>query len=869
MKVLRRFTKRLIATMRGRRDDERVREELAEHLTLLTDEYVRAGMALGEAQRRAKLKIGALDATAETCRDEQRVRLFEDAWQDLRVAARSLRKRPAFALTAILTLALGIGANSAIFALVDATLLRPLPFRDPDRLVIVWEKTSRTMRGPTRIANLDEWQRRNHTFVQMAGIIPSVGSMVLAHADGTTDTISREWATGGFFDVLGVPAVAGRLFTAADDTAGRNIVVLSEALWRSRFNAAPDAIGRTLRLDGVPFTVVGVVPAGFRFVGEPEMWALDRRGGVTLVVGRMNADVSIEAATADMSSVASALAAEFPKTNEGRGAFIEPLREAAIDRDLRLTSWLFVAILVVALLMCCANVANLLLARGAARTREIAVRSALGAGRGRLARQLLTESGVLSIAGGVLGAGVGALILSLAPRVIPPGLLPATVTLDFDVRIVAFCGIAAVATGVLFGMAPVWQAATVSPAQATGESRTVVGGDGRARRLLMTAQVAAAVVLLFGAGLLLRTLMAVDGVDRGYRAGNVLTMIVDPPDGDYPTPEALERFYTEVGDAASALPGVKDVAWATTLPLGQSYEGQRPFSIVGAAPLEERDTPVADYQIVSATYFRTIDLPVVLGRAFNEHDTRTSSAVCLVNEALAARFFEDRSAVGARLQIGDTVREIVGVVHQVKHRPDDVEDLLQIYSPLSQNAPGDVFLLARSSSGPAAALAAPLRAVIGRLDTAHVVSVRDVKSLDDVVGEATSRQRFRAVLAGGFATLAAALAAIGLFGLVAYSTQQQLRDFGVRRALGATTSDIVKLVAGGALRIALGGAAAGLFLAAALTRTIDGLLFGVQPLDPATLGFVLVALTSIVVLATAGPARRAARVDPAITLRGE
>jgi hypothetical protein len=272
---------------------------------------------------------------------------------------------------------------------------------------------------------------------------------------------------------------------------------------------------------------------------------------------------------------------------------------------------------------------------------------------------------------------------------------------------------------------------------------------------------------------------------------------------------------------------------------------------------------------VSVQYFRTIDLPVVLGRAFNERDTRTSGAVCLVNEALATRFFAGGSPVGAHLRIGDTVREIVGVVHQVKHRPDEVEDLLQIYSPLSQNAPGDVFLLARPSSGSAAALAAPLRAVIGRLDHAHVVSVRDVKSLDDVVAEATSRQRFRAVLAGGFATLAAALAAIGLFGLVAYSTQQQLRDFGVRRALGATTSDIVKLVAGGALRIALGGAAAGLFLAAALTRTIGGLLFGVQPLDPATFGFVLVALTSIVVLATAGPALRAARVDPAITLRGE
>jgi putative ABC transport system permease protein len=519
--------------------------------------------------------------------------------------------------------------------------------------------------------------------------------------------------------------------------------------------------------------------------------------------------------------------------------------------------------------MCCAYLSNLLLARGAARTREIAVRSALGANRRRIAQQLLLESGLLSIGGGALGAGVGALILSLAPRVVPPGVLPATVTLTFDVRILAFCTLIAAATGVLFGMAPAWQATRVSPVQARGASRTVVGGDGRLRTVLTTAQVAVAVVLLFGAGLLVRTLMAVDAVDRGYQAREVLTMIVDPPGNEYPTPQSMAAFYAEVSDAVAALPGVERAAWSTTLPMGRSYQGLTPFAVADGPLPDEDKRPRADYQIVSPPYFRTIDLPIVLGRPFGAQDTDSSAAVCIVNEEIVRRLFPDRSPLGAQLVVGDTIRQVVGVARQVKRHPAETEALLQIYAPLSQNAPGDVFLLVRPSAGRAASLGSPVRAAIGRIDRAHVVSVRDVKSLDDVAGEATSRHRFRAVLAATFAGLAVTLAAVGLFGLVAYSTELRLRDFGVRRALGATASHIAGLVAAGALRVATAGAVVGLLVAAVLVRTMGSMLYGVQPLDPTTFAFVLMAVVAVVASATVVPALRALRVNPAIFLRGD
>ncbi|MGH9348774.1 MAG: ABC transporter permease [Vicinamibacterales bacterium] len=811
--------------------------------------------------------------------------LFGDLRQDLRYAARMLRQQPGFAAAAVLTLGLGIGANSAIFALVDATVLRPLPFPDPERLVMIWERTGTSRRGGVAPLNLRDWNEQNRTFDLMAAFVPSVGGMVMGGADGTAETVPRQWVTAGLFDALGVRPIAGRTFLPSDDRQRSRVVVLSEAFWRTRFNADPGVVGRDIRLDGSPYTVVGVVPNAVQVLGRTSIWALLAIQGAPpaargvypfRAIGRLKPDVTLEAADADMAAVAEGLAREFPATNTGRGAALEPLHEAVIGGELRQTALLFLGVVGFVLLICCANVANLLLARATARTRELAIRSALGADRRRVIRQLLTESLVLSTIGGALGLAVGAAILRVAPSVIPQGLLPAAVTLGFDMRVVAFSASATLLVGLLFGLAPAWQATGRSSPQALAlDSRTVIGRGGRIRGLLVAGEVATAVMLLFGAGLLLRTLMAVENVDRGYRAESVLTMIVDPLGSRYPTAASLLQFFEAVEGEVMALPGVRSVAWASTLPLGPSYAGRSFFEIVGDPPVDESHRPEADYQIVSPTYFRTLDLPVVAGRGFSDRDTRDGVRVCLVNEAFVRGHLRGRSPIGLRVAIRPemsappVVREIVGVARQVKGRPDETEELVQIYVPLAQNAVDDMFLVVGPASGRADALAPSVRAAIARVDKEQLVSVRSVMTLEDVAWEATARHRFRAVLVTTFAGLALLLAMVGVFGILAYSVQQRVRDIGVRRALGATTGDVLRLVAGSAARVIAAGAVMGFALSAAVGRLLATMLFGVQPFDPVTLASVTIGLALTAMVSAAGPAWRATRIDPAIALRGE
>ena len=812
---------------------------------------------------------------------------LEDLRGDVTFAVRQLRSAPAFTFIAVITLALGIGANSAIFAVVDATLLRPLPFHEPERLVMMWERSDTSLRGRVAPLNLVDWNEQNRTFDLMAGFIPGVGGMVMSGADGTAETVPRQWVTAGFFEVLGVRAIAGRTFLPSDDSRRSNVVVLSEAFWRTRFNADPTLIGRDIRLDGSPYVVVGVVPKEFQLLGRSSIWALLPSQGlpaaarsvyVLQVIGRLKPGISVEAAGADMSAIAEGLAREFPKTNRGRDVMLEPMHDALIGSELRLTSMLFLGVVGFVLLICCANVANLLMARATVRARELAIRSAMGAGRRRVLRQLLTESLVLSTIGGVLGVGIGAVILNIAPSVIPQGLLPGALTLTFDMRVVAFCAAAALLVGLLFGLAPAWQATEFASVQViASDSRTTTGRGGGVRSLLVVGEVATAVILLFGAGLLLRTLMAVENVDRGYRAEGVLTMIVDPLGSRYPTQASLLKFFEAVEREVMVLPGVRSVAWASTLPLGPSYAGRSFFEIVGDPPVEESKRPTADFQIVSPTYFRTLDLPILAGRIFDDRDRRDSVSVCIVNEAFVRGHLQGRSPIGLRVAIQPTasaqarpvVREIVGVARQVKGRPDETEDLVQIYVPMAQNTVDDIYLVVRPTSGRAQGLAPSVRAAIARVDKEQLVSVRSVMTLEDVAWEATARHRFRALLVMTFAGLALLLAMVGVFGILVYSVQQRVRDFGVRRALGATTSDVLRLVVGNAVRVIVTGAVIGLAVSTVVGRLLATMLFGVRPLDPVTFASVTIVLALTAVVSIAGPAWRATRIDPAVALRGE
>jgi putative ABC transport system permease protein len=872
--------------------DQEVDEELALHVEMRTRELVMRGMdpkaarelALSRLGDVARLKRTMSDLGRKRDRDMRVTQWLGELKRDVRFALRQLINAPAFMLVATLTLALGIGANSAIFALVDATLLRPLPYGEPHRLVAVWETTQKTARSYVSPLNMIDFNARSRTLEKIAGFTPSVGGMVMAGVDGNAETVSRQWTTSGIFDVLGVTPIAGRTFSAEDDAKRANVVVLSENLWRTRFNSDPSLIGKELRLDGMMFTVVGVVPGNIQLIGESSMWAMRsisnlppraRAAYALQVVGRLKPGVTIEQAQADLGTVAAGLAQEFPQYNTGRGVTLLRLHDSIVGTDLRRTSMLFLGVVGFVLLICCANVANLLLARATVRRRELAVRSALGAGRRRIVRLLLTESVLLALIGGALGSLIGAAILRAAPSLIPDGLLPPIVSLTFDMRIVAFCAATAILVGLIFGVMPAWRATDFSLTEAIGtDSRTIAGGGGRVRSILVVGEVALAVLLLFGAGLLLRTLMNVEGFDRGYRAESVITMLLDPLGSKYPTDEALQQFYDQVEAEIRTQPNVKGVAYASELPLDFFDAGGFSFDIVGDSPVPDNERPKAEYQVVSPTYFSTLDLPILAGRAFDTRDTRDGLRVCIINEALA-RSFGNRSPIGQRIalkpnaspQSKPDIREVVGVARQIKGRPDEPRDFLQVYVPMTQDLSDDTFLLVRPVTGKAEALVPSIRAAISRIDKEQLVSVRQIMTLDDIAWTATGRHRFRAVMVLAFAALALVLAMVGLFGILAYSVQQQVRDFGVRRALGATTADVMRLVVSNAVRVIGTGAVIGLVLAAVFGRLIQTMLFGVRPLDFTT--FVLVAMVLVVAaaLSIVGPARRVARIDPAVALR--
>lgn len=886
-------------------------EELSQHLDERHAELVRDGHSDAHAQRIAIDELQEPDGIAAQLAPLRQSRapepvtegapnasLLRDFWHDLRFAVRSLRTQPAFAAVAILTLALGIGANAAIFSLVDATLLRPLPIPEPDRVLVALGRTEASPRIPVSPLDLRDFDARNHSFERIAGMIGNVGGMVMTGTDGTAETVSRQWVTAGIFDVLGVKPLVGRSFTDEDDRIERNAVVLSESFWRSRYNGDPAIVGKEVRLDGDMFAIVGVVPDAAELIGNSNLWAMmslakleprDRSQYFLYAVGRLKAGVTPEAAQQDLDAIAADLAQEYPATNAGRGVGTQTLHQAIVGSDLRLTSLLFLGVVALVLLICCANVANLLLARATVRTRELAIRAALGASRGRVVRQLLTESLVLAAVGCALGLALGAAILQAAPSLIPERLIPDGVTLAFDGRVVAFCCVAAIVVGGLFGLAPAWQATGVAPARVIGaETRSVTGRGGKLRNLLVVGEVAVAVVLLFGAGLLLRTLLALEGVDRGYRAEGVLTMMVDPIGDRYPTTADLLRFFDDVEREVGSLPGVRNVAWATTLPLGASSYGDA-FVQVDGSPAPSADNPnIADYQIVSPSYFEALDVPLVAGRAFAASDRADAVPVAIVNEGFVRKYLlhganraptddELRAAIGQRVGVRLSsrpdarveTREIVGVARQVKARPDETEDFVQLYVPLAQNPIDDIFLLVRPHTGSAASLASAVRGRIARVDTEQLVSIRDVMTLEDVASDATARHRFRAVLVATFAGLALVLAMVGVFGILAYSVQQRRRDFGVRMALGAAPRDVLRLVLRSAARLLGTGAAIGVVAALLLGQLLASVLFGVRPLDPLTFIAVAVVLVVAAALAMAAPAWRAARVDPVVAMRGD
>jgi putative ABC transport system permease protein len=878
--------------------DQEVDEELSLHIELRTRELVERGLDPNTAREIVLSRVGDLGHLKRTCVDlgrkrdrEMRVTQWLDERKaDVKFALRQLTGSPAFTAVAVLTLALGIGANSAIFALADATLIRPLPYPRPDRLVMVWTRHPTVPRGGVSPTDLRDWDEQSRTFEALAAVQFGAGGGPLVEGpDGSLQSADRQGVTARFFEVLGVVPLAGRTFQPSDAEPGAApVVVMGEGLWRTRFGADPSLVGRQVRLNGEPFTVIGIVRDTAQLQRPAQIWSImilpptvPRSTRFLQAIGRLKPGVTLDAAHADLALIADRLAQASPQTNKDWSVLIEPLRTGVMSSPLQNTSLLLLGVVGFVLLLCCANVANLLLARGNARARELAVRAALGAGRARIASQLLTESVVLAAVGGVLGAAIGAVILRVAPSFIPVGLLPAAATIAFDTRVLVFCVIAAVAVGVLFGLVPAWQATRTSLLQAiSSESRSSTRRGGRLRNVLVAGEVAAAVVLLCGAGLLLRTLLVLGGFDPGYRADGDSVLTLDfslpaPRAGTrYPDLPSLMPFYDQASHDVSAIPGVRKIGWSTGLPYGTTEIGNLRVEIVGDPPLGPDARPLADFQAASPGYFDTLDLPIVSGRGFTDGDTRNTQMVCLVNEAFARRYLAGRDPLGIRLATAGVrgffppaEREIVGVVRQLKDRLDEPEAPAQMFVPLAQFPWTDTYLVVQASAGRVQSLLTPIREVIARID--RDVPVRRDRTLTDLANLTTAPHRFRAVLVGTFSALALVLAMVGIFGVLAYSVEQRTREIGVRIALGATAASLLRLVMGGAARVVAIGGAIGLVAAALLARTISTFLFGIEPFDPMTFGVVGLILALTAAIATAAPAWRATRVDPVEAFRTE
>ena len=812
---------------------------------------------------------------------------LDESRDDVRFAFRQLSRLPGFTAVAVLTLALGIGANSAIFALADATLLRPLSFTDADRLVMLHERTPTVDRGTVAPFEAADWAEFNHTFEAMAAINNSRRAII--GADGSGEQIPMQTVGVRFFDVFRVRPIAGRTFLPSDDHLNPDALVLSEHVWRTRFGSNPGILGRRIRIDSETFTVIGVAPDSFQVLAPSSAWnvlatAFARSpGGVAhflRVVGRLRPGVTLADAQTDMATVARDVAQRFPNLNTDRSALLEPLHDGIISRDLRSTARLLLGVVVFVLLTCCANVANLVLTRITSRTRELAVRSALGAGRRRIVRLVLTESVVLSAIAAVVGAAIGAAILTATPSLVPAGVLPVNVTLRFDGRVLTFCAVTAFGLALAFGAAPAWHAVSVPPLHGLiSASRTATGRGRRFRTLLATGQIAAAVVLLCGAGLLLRTLNALDEVDPGYRTREALTTevtlpVARPGTSPYAAPESRASFYDAVEREVRRLPGVHAAAWGSALPL-DGFWIVMPFMIEGEQARPEAQRNQARYQHVSASYFQALGIRIVAGRPFSSVDTARSVPVCIVNEAFVRRYLRGQPPLGARVVVRGMgtgggplpVRDIVGVAGQVKERPDESQPEPHIYVPIGQDAPWQASLIVKPVTGPASALAPAVRATVAGIDRERPVA--QIRTLADIGHDATAAARFRATLVASFAGLALTLAIVGVFGVLAYGVQQRVREFGVRIALGATTATVLRLVVASTARAVAAGVLAGLIAAAILGRSISSFLFGVRPLDPVTFSSVAILLALTAACATAVPALRAARVDPIVVLRDE
>jgi putative ABC transport system permease protein len=854
-------------------------EEIRFHIDQQTAKNRRAGMSAAEARRQAFLKFGGLERVKESTRDEIRPAFFEESVRDVRHGLRVLRQSPGFTAAALVTLALGIGATAAIFSVVRTVMLAPLPYHEPDRLVAIWE-TNRggTARNVIAPANYVAWRERTRT-LEFLGMTGPAGAAVVVN--GRAEEIAGAAFSADVFRALGVQPALGRAYTAAEDFGGGDaVIVLSHEFWQRRLGGRPDVLGTTLVTDGRPRTAIGVMAPGFTVAGQKadflipysetleELRALRGRGS-SYAIARLREGVSFEQAYSEMRSIYAELEKEAPQRNARRTVMLFPLHEQMVGEVRPALLALSGAVLLV-LLVACVNVANLLLARSAAREREVGLRTALGAGRPRLVRQMLTESLVLAAAGGAAGLGVAALchrgLLTLVGDRIP---IPRLEQVALDLPVVAFTMITALATGVLFGLVPAFVSTS-----AAGDALREGGRHGGGRRLhrvlstLVVAEVAVSLVLLAGAGLLMRSFVKLQSIDPGFRAEGVLTAAVRLPPTRY-DPARASEFFDESLRRIAALPGVQHAAGASCLPPPGGCIGTSVWRADLPKPV---DGQLQSSQIrpITPAFFRTMEIPQLAGRDFSPSDTADSLPVAIVSESLVREHFPDGSPLERRLRINiahangreDVEWLVVGVVSDLRSSLDGRIPPI-VYVPATQLPGRGMRLFVRTQQDPVSLGTSVMGTIHSRESEAPV----EVSTLEDIVARTIARPRAISVLVGVFALVALALAAIGVYGVMAYSVRQRTQEIGVRMALGATSTAVLRLVLGQALRLVLAGIVVGLVAAGVFTRSLERLLFDVEPLDPWTFAATAAVLLVVATVASFLPARRGMRMAPIDALR--
>jgi putative ABC transport system permease protein len=813
---------------------------------------------------------------------------METILQDLRYGVRMLLGKPAFTAVAVLTLALAIGANSAIFSVVNAVLLKPLPYREPGRLVQFWE--TNPIKGWTKAnvapANFYDWEKQNTVFEEMASYFGS---------DSKAAGLSDYFLTGGseperlrglgvsanIFSVLGADPLLGRTFRAEENGEGNHrVVVLSHKLWQRRFGGDPAIIGQNISLNGNNRTVVGVMPEDFYFPTKAvELWSPFgfnqtqilqlRRPHFLRAVARLAPGVTLDQARAEMTNIAAQLEQQYPDTNTQMGVGLGLLHEWIVE-DTRLALLIFLAAVGFVLLIACANVANLLLARATARHREIAIRTALGSSRLRIIRQLLTESLLLAFAGGVLG-----LLLAMWAKdllmAFSPGKIPRLDEISLDGSVLLFTFGITLLTTIVFGLVPALQSSKPDLTTALKEGGQKGGAGshgGTARNVLIVSEVALALVLVIGAGLMVKSFIRLGQVSPGFNAENLLTFSINLPDRKYDTGEKVNQFYRELDERIERLPGVVSAGATSRLAL-KGYNWTSDFSIEGRSP-EEYGKEVRHKEI-TADYFETMGTPLVSGRWFNESDTAQSTSVIIINETLARIHFANEDPVGKRLKFDKPERQspwrtIIGVVKDEKQDGLGMEVKQEIYESTLQNPNDELALVVRTTTDPAS-LVGGVRSEIRAMDSD--LAPFDLQTMREVIHTSLARERFSTLLLLIFAVVAMVLASVGIYGVMSYAVTQRTHEMGVRMALGASSTDILRLVIGGGLKLAVVGVGVGIVSAFAITRVMETLLFGVSVTDPLTFIAVSLLLTAVAALACYIPARRAMKVDPMVALRYE